>query len=137
MGAVIPRSDEGHRGQVRVAVAIVLALHGVAHFAGLVDSFAMAGAGGNAEYLGGLWTISDATALRVVGLLWGVVGFVVVLSAALVLVNRRRGRETVMLAVLLSLVLSVMGSWAAVVGVGVNVVLLTLVALAPERAGLR
>jgi hypothetical protein len=68
------------------------------------------------------------------GFALALIGLVLALYRPLALRDRRRTEDPTWGE--RSLGLSVMGSWAAVVGVGVNVVLLTLVALAPERAGL-
>jgi hypothetical protein len=53
------------------------------------------------------------------------------------LLRHRYARQTVVVATLLSLALSVVGLWAAIVGVAVNLALLALVAFAPQRVGLR
>lgn len=135
METVTPTPVDGHKFSV-IGLAVFLAMHGVAHFAGLVDSFDKARAGGQAEYLGGAWTISDPSVLRAVGVLWAGVGTVVILAAVLVLLRHRRARDVVVIATLLSLTLSVLGLWAAVVGVGVNLAVLALVAFVPRRAGL-
>ncbi|MGH8835096.1 MAG: hypothetical protein ACRDWG_08905 [Actinomycetes bacterium] len=136
MTVLTPRTVEVHKLGA-VALAVVLVLHGVAHFAGSTDLSAEADARQDVYYLGGLWTISDPSVLRVVGVLWAVVGALVVLSAGAVLLRHRYARQTVVVAALLSLALSVVGLWAAIVGVGVNLALLALVAFAPQRVGLR
>lgn len=136
MTVMTHRPVEVHR-LIEVGFAAFLVLHGVAHFAGFTDLFAKADAHSDAEYLGGLWTVSDPSFLRGVGVLWAVVGALMVLSAAAVLLRRRYARRTVAIASLLSLALSLVGLWAAVVGVGVNLALLALIAFAPQRVGLR
>ena len=136
MVTVTPKPAEAERFAV-IGLAVLLALHGVAHFAGLVDSFDKAEAGKQVDYLGGAWVITDPSTLRALGVLWAGVGSLVVLAAVVVLLRHRRAREVVIVVSLLSLTLSVLGLWAASVGVGVNLVVLAVVAFSPQRAGLQ
>lgn len=129
------RHPTTHRAAT-LGLAVVLALHGIAHFAGLTDALDKADAGGSLDYLGGTLTISDAETMRAVGVLWAIAGVGVVLSAVLVFVHSRRARGAVAAAALVSLALSIFGLWAAVIGVAVNVALLAVVILTPQRAGL-
>ena len=131
MVTVTPRPVVGHRFAA-LGFTAVLVLHGIAHFAGLVDSFDKADAGGSVDYLGGAFTISDPTLLRVAGVLWAVAGTAVVLSALLVLTHHRLARPAVLAALVVSLTLSVVGSPAATVGVVLNLGLLALVTLRPS-----
>ena len=130
MVTVTPRPVAGHRLAV-LGFTVVLVLHGIAHFAGLVDSLDKADEGGSVDYLAGAVTISDPTLLRVAGVVWAAAGTLVVLSALLVLAHHRLARPTVLTALVVSLTLSIVGSPAAVVGVGLNLVLLALVTLRP------
>lgn len=135
MVTVTQRPLAGHR-IAALGLTVVLALHGIAHFVGLVESFEAAGGGRSVDHLGGVWTVSDPTLLRVLGVVWAVVGTLVVLSAVLVLLRHRLAPPAVLAALLVSLTLSVLGSPAAVVGVGLNVVLLALVVTVPRWVGL-
>ena len=131
MVTVTPRPVAGHRLAV-LGFTAVLGLHGIAHFAGLVDSLDKADAGGTVDYLFGAVSISDPTLLRVAGVTWAAAGTLVVLSALLVLAQHRLARPAVLTALGVSLTLSVVGSPAAVIGVGLNLALLALVTLRPD-----
>lgn len=131
MVTVTPRPVAGHRLAV-LGFTAVLVLHGIAHFAGLVDSFDKADAGESVDYLGGAFTISDPTWLQVAGVVWAAAGILMVISAVLVLTHHRLARPTVLTALVVSLTLSVVGWPAAVVGVVLNLALLALVTLRPQ-----
>ena len=131
MVTVTPRPVAGHR-LAALAFTVVLVLHGIAHFAGLVDSLDKADAGGSVDYLAGAFTLSDPTMMRVAGAVWATVGTLMVLSALLVLMHHRLARPIVLTALVVSLTLSVVGSPAAIVGVGLNLALLALVTLRPN-----
>lgn len=135
MVTVTPRPVVGHR-LAALGLSVVLVLHGIAHFAGLVDSLDKADAAATADYLGGAWTISDPALLRAVGVAWAVVGATVILSAVLVLLRHRLARPVVLTVLAVSLTLSFAGLPAAVIGVVLNLVLLAVVAVRPSWVGL-
>jgi hypothetical protein len=88
------------------ALAALLGLHGIGHFAGLSDSFDRAGAGEAVEYLSGLWTVTETSTLRITGVLWACVE-VAMLVAAVALCVALHTREIVVAVALVSLVLRV------------------------------
>jgi hypothetical protein len=119
--------------------AVFLGLHGVAHLAGTSDSFAGAADGESIEYLAGAWTISDPTLLRAVGVVWALVGAGFVFTAAITGM-RRPGWPRVLAAVsALSLVVVVIALWSSVIGVVIDVVVLTVAGRAGgfSRAGVQ
>lgn len=134
MVTVTPQPVAGHR-LAALTLSGVLVLHGIAHFAGLVDSLDMADTGASAD-LAGAWTLSDPTVLRTFAGLWAVVGAAVILSAILVAVRHRLARPVVLAVLSVSLVLSILGSPAAIIGVALDVALLAVAALIPGRVGL-
>lgn len=95
------------------ALAIFVALHGIAHMAGTSDSFATAADGESVDYLAGAWNIADATLVRVLGVVWALLGaaFVVAALGAVALV---------------SLAVVVVAVWSSTVGVAIDVALLVV-----------
>ena len=108
------------------ALAFIVGLHGLAHFAGTEDSFAKAADGGSVDYLAGAWTVSDPTLLRAFGVLWAVLGAAFVLTAVAVWTRRQSWPDLLALVAAASLALVVVALWASVVGLIVDVVLVAV-----------
>lgn len=114
---------------VRLAAAAFLAAHGVAHLIGFVAAWRLAAfpdAPFTTQILGGALDVGDA-GIRIVGLLWiaAAAGF----AAAAVAVWRRRGSRIVALAAAGSLVVTLIGLPAAIVGLWIDVAILGGLAL--------
>jgi hypothetical protein len=125
--AVIPHSRRLHRSPAVIRVlAVFLGLHGVAHFAGTGDSFAAAADGESVDYLGGAWTPSDPTVLRAMGVVWALVGAAFVLAAAIAWLRRPEWPRVLAGVAAVSLLVVLVALWASVVGVVIDVALLTL-----------
>ena len=117
-----------HRGRLTLSVlALLLAAHGAAHFVAMARIVQSIGLGRPLELFGGLvvtssWVVAMllAIALTVAG-----AGFLI---AARLLVGRESAVGPILMVVAgLSLVLTVVGMWATVGGVLVNLAVLTVV----------
>ena len=119
--------------------AVLLGLHGVAHLAGTSDSFTKAANGESVDYLAGAWTLSDATLLRAVGVVWALMGAAFVFAAAITWMRRLHWPRVLAAVSALSLVVVVIALWSSVVGVVIDVVLLAVAVGAGglARAGAR
>jgi hypothetical protein len=106
--------------------AMFLALHGVAHLAGTSDSFTKAADGKSVDYLAGAWTLSDPTLLRVVGVVWALVGAAFVFAAAVMWMRRPEWPRVLAEVSALSLIVVVIALWSSVVGVVIDVALLAV-----------
>ena len=108
------------------ALAVVVALHGLAHFAGAGDALTKARDGDSAEYLAGAWTVSDPALLRSFGVVWALVGAAFVVAAAVAWLRHPvwpRGLAAVSGG---SLVVLTVALWASVIGVVIDLALLAL-----------
>lgn len=125
--ATLRRPASGAASHVPTRVlAIVVALHGVAHFAGTSDSLGKAAGHESVDYLMGGWTVSDPTLLRVFGVLWVLLGVAFILAAVAVWA-RRPGWPHMLAAVsLASLALVAVALWSSVVGVVIDLALLAV-----------
>jgi hypothetical protein len=120
----------------RRALAVFLALHGVAHLAGTSDVFARASDGRSVDWLGGAWTVADPLTLRAFGAVWALVAAAYV-AVALVTWAGRPGWVRALLAVTAaSLVLVTVALWTSVVGLVIGVALLAGAAAARARGAL-
>jgi hypothetical protein len=74
------------------ALAVVVALHGAAHFVGTSESFTRAADGESVVYVTGAWTISDPSLLRGVGVLWALLGIGFLLAGVAIWTGALRRR---------------------------------------------
>jgi hypothetical protein len=65
-------------------LAVFLALHGFAHFGGTSGSLKLIDQGKAADCLGGSWTVSDPTTLRILAGAWAAIGIAFLAAAAMV-----------------------------------------------------
>lgn len=126
------RTHAAVRVSLTVPMAVFVALHGIAHLVGTTSSLNQAKDGLIAPYLGGAWSISSPATLRVVAVAWGLVGVGVIAAAVQLALRPAAAGPYLAVALAASLVLSILGLWAAVVGVVINVVLLGLVWWGPR-----
>lgn len=105
-------------------LSIAVALHGLIHLVGTVRKFNEASDGDTADYLGGWWEITDATTLRTLGVIWAVVAAIVVAAAVPIWRHDRRWPTILLAASAVSLTLTVVSLWSAVLGVAANLALL-------------
>jgi hypothetical protein len=130
----LEREAVGRGGRVApLALGVFSVLHGIAHFAGTAGHFEKIDEGTAESYLGGTVEISDPTVLRSLAAVWAVVGVAYIVVGVLVMLRRPSARSAFVAITCVSLVLSLLALWAAVIGVIVNVVLLALVWKAPSR----
>jgi hypothetical protein len=108
------------------ALAIFVALHGIAHVAGTSDSFTTAADGESVDYLAGAWTIADPTLLRVLGVLWVLLGAAFVVAAVAVSMRRPNWPRLLGAVALVSLAVVVVAVWSSTVGVAIDVALLVV-----------
>jgi predicted CoA-binding protein len=116
----------GRRNGLAVCFATLLALHGVAQFVGTTATLRMIDDGRPANLLDGLWVVSSAGWLRLIAAGWAALGVATLAAAALVWIRSRHARTVVAAAALASLVFSIVGLWAALIGVMLNAGLLAI-----------
>jgi len=120
----------------RRSLGAFLVLHGVAHFVGLSANIDLARDHRAAALLGGVWHVNSRPALLALAIAWGVVGAAVIVTALLIDVGARSSRRVMTVVAAVSLALSIVNLWAAVVGVVINASLLAVGWIAPQRLGL-
>jgi hypothetical protein len=107
-------------------LAVAVIAHGLAHLAGVVLAFDAAASGETQEYLFGVWDISVPARLRLIGVGWAVLA-VAFLVVGWALWNRVRGwPEALRYTAAASLLATVLGLPAAVIGVAFNAALLAI-----------
>lgn len=126
-----PRAGSAVRLRRRL-LAVFLALHGFAHFAGTSGSLQLIDQGKATDYLGGSWTVSDPTTLRTLAAAWAAMGIAFVVVAAMVWRHPAGVRLPLAAVAALSLTLSVAALWASIVGVVINAFILILAVAAPR-----
>jgi hypothetical protein len=130
----LERAAVGRGGRVApIALGVFSVLHGIAHFAGTAGHLEKIDEGTAESYLGGTVEISDPSVLRSLAVIWAVVGVTYIVVGVLVMLRHPVARGAFVAVTCVSLVLSLLALWAAVIGVIVNVVLLTLVWKASPR----
>jgi hypothetical protein len=112
--------------RVRRLLAVLVALHGVAHLAGTADSFSKAADGGAVDYLAGAWTVADPTLLRVFGVIWAVLAAAFMATAVMIWLGRRAWPRALAAVSTGSLILVGIALWASVIGLVVNAALLAV-----------
>ena len=120
-------------------VAVLVGLHGVAHFAGASDSFTKAADLESVDYLAGAWAVSDPALLRALGVVWALVGAAFVFAAAVTWMRRPEWPRVLAGVSVVSLVVVVIALWSSAIGVVIDVALLALAVGAGgfSRAGAR
>lgn len=110
--------------RARRVLAAIVAVHGLAHGAGLAVNLTLARQGGTAELLGGWWVTSDAGVLTGAAVVWGVLAALMLLASGLILAAVPAARAVLFTAATTSLVVCAMSLWAAEAGVAINIGLL-------------
>jgi hypothetical protein len=110
----------------RRALAVFVAAHGLAHLVGTTRAFSSASDGRSLDWLAGNWTISDATTLRALGVLWAVLALAFVVTAVFIWAGRAEWPVLLWWAGLFSLVVVIIALWASVIGVVVDLALLAV-----------
>ena len=111
-------------------LAMMVAIHGLTHLVGTVRKLREASDGDTADYLGGWWEITDATMLRTLAVIWAAVAVLVIAAAVTIWRQTNRWPQVLFAVTLVSLVLTVLSLWSAIVGVAVNIALLAIAVLA-------
>jgi hypothetical protein len=122
--AVVHRTEDVAQVAWR-AFGVFLGVHGLAHLVGTETSFRFADEGGTAHYLGGLWSISDPTVLRVVGVVWVLPAAAFLLAAWGFWIGAPWRRSALVAAAALSTVVCAVALWAAIIGLVIDVALLS------------
>lgn len=120
----LPQSVGQQRNGAAVVFTALLAIHGVAHFAGVASTLRLIDDGRSAGLLGGAFDVSSPAALRTLSVVWGALGVATVAAALVVWVRSDQALRLVTAVAAASLVYSVVWIWVAVVGVAVNVAVL-------------
>lgn len=117
-----------------IALSILLAIHGLAHFVGVFAAFDAFDADESLEYLGGTWMVANDLLIGLLGTLWGAIGVGFVFAAVAVITEFRGWERSLVLLGTLSAALCILALWAAWIGVVVNAVVVTVaVVSASER----
>jgi mannitol-specific phosphotransferase system IIBC component len=114
-------------------LAAVVLVHGFSHLVGTTTAFQQASDGETAHYLGGLWEITDPTLLRTMGILWAIIAGELAAVAVLIWSHRGSWATALTAGASISLALTILGSWTAVIGVFVNLGLLAVAIGATRR----
>lgn len=109
-----------------IALAILLVVHGLAHFVGVIGAFDAFEAGEELEYLGGTWMIGNDLLIGLVGMLWATLGLAFVFSAIAVVTEFRGWERSLIMLGTLSTALCVLALWSAWIGIIVNAVIVTV-----------
>jgi hypothetical protein len=110
----------------RRALAVFVAAHGIAHLVGTTHAFTQAADGRSLDWLAGNWTISDATTLRALGVIWALLALAFVVTAVFIWAGRAEWPVLLWWASLFSLLLVLVALWASIIGVFVNLGLLAV-----------
>jgi hypothetical protein len=110
--------------RARYALAAIVAVHGLAHGAGVAVNLTLAQRGGTAELFGGWWPTNDTGVLTAAAVVWGALGVTMLLASALVLAAAHVARTVLRTAATSSLIVCTMSLPAAEVGVAINLGLL-------------
>ncbi len=108
------------------ALAILLAVHGLAHFVGVFAAFEAFEANEPLEYLGGTWMVSNDLLIGFLGASWGAIGVGFVIAAVTVITEFRGWERPLILLGTLSTALCILALWAAWIGLIVNAVIVTV-----------
>jgi hypothetical protein len=110
--------------RARRVLAGIVAVHGLAHGAGVAVLITLARSGTAAEFLGGWWVTGNTTVLTVMAAMWGVLAVLMVLTSVLLVTGIRAALGVLLVAATLSLLLCVVNLTAAEAGVAINIGLL-------------
>lgn len=114
---------------MRIALAILMALHGIAHTPGFATSWKLAPAGGvpyKTTVFGGRLDLGDS-GIRAVGILWLVVALAFLVGAVATVVDTPWWRSVALVTALASLALSLLELPLARIGVFINLFILVVV----------
>ena len=109
-----------------IAMAILLVLHGLAHFVGVMAAFDAFEADEALEYLGGTWMIGNELLIGAIGMLWATLGLAFVFAAIAVVTEFRGWERSLIMLGTLSTALCVLALWAAWIGILVNAVIVVV-----------
>jgi hypothetical protein len=119
-----------------VAIAVLLALHGVAHFVGFLGPWGMAGnVPVQTSLFAGRFQASDGT-LKALGILWLLVGLTFIVCAIGELRHASWWSEVTLNAAVLSLLLSISSFPASKIGIPINVVIIATLLFAQPLTAL-
>jgi len=106
-----------------VALAILLVIHGLAHFVGVVAAFDAFEAQEPLGYLGGTWMVENELMIGLLGMLWAALGLGFVFAALAVVTEFGGWERSLTLLGTLSTALCVLALWSSWIGVVVNAVI--------------
>ena len=114
---------------MRIALAVLMALHGIAHSPGFATSWHLTPAGGvpyKTTVLGGRLDLGDG-GIRAVGILWLAVAVAFLVAATATVLDASWWRSAALVTALASLALSLLELPLARVGVLINLFILVMV----------
>ncbi len=109
-----------------VALAVLLVIHGLAHFVGVLAAFGALEANEPLEYLDGAWTITSDLLIGLIGIVWACIGLSFVLAAVAVVTEFRGWERTLVVLGSLSFAMCVLALWTAWIGLIVNAVVIVV-----------
>ena len=113
-----------------IALAILLIVHGMAHFVGVMAAFDAFEANGELEYLGGTWMVGNDLLIGLIGMLWATLGLAFVFAAIAVVTEFGGWERSLIMLGTLSTALCVLALWAAWIGIIVNAVIVVVAVVA-------
>ena len=109
-----------------------LILHGIAHFAGTSATLELVDHHDHLSILGGSFTPDSRGLLTTLAWLWAVLGLAFIAAAVTVAVGWSHARSWLLVVATASLIMSVIGLWAAVLGVVIDLAVIVGIYAAPE-----
>lgn len=119
-----------------IALALLLVVHGLGHFVGVLAAFDALEANASLEYLDGAWTVSNDLLVGLIGMVWAGIGLSFIFAAVAVVTEFRGWERTLVVLGSLSFAMCVLALWTAWIGLIVNaVVIVVAVVSVGERGG--
>ena len=109
-----------------VSLAILLVVHGLAHFVGVMAAFDAFESNTELEYLGGTWMVGNDLLIGLLGMVWATLGLAFVFAAIAVVTEFRGWERSLIMLGTLSTALCVLALWAAWIGIIVNAVIVVV-----------
>ena len=113
-----------------IALAVLLVVHGLAHFVGVMAAFDAFEGDAELEYLGGTWMVGNELLIGLLGMLWATLGLAFVFGAIAVVTEFRGWERSLIMLGTLSTALCVLALWAAWIGIVVNAVIVVVALVA-------
>lgn len=120
-------SDSGRRPRVtRCAFAALVALHGIAHLAGLSAAISAIRDDRALAYLAGLWDVSAPPALYVLAFLWALLAVAFIVVGVAIWENRESWPRLLLVVSATSAVFLLIALWSSAIGFGIDLLLIAI-----------